>query len=234
MDDLDERLRRLFDTPPPVSLDEIVDRPPARLSRRQTIRHKTTIAAGLCAVAAAATIAIVAASSSNRHLTVSVTPSTASSTKPQAAVQVRIVLDQTRVRAGDPIHGEALLINRTGRTLTVPCSGFGWISVGLTNAQVAFQEISPADGCALGTKVPTGVNRFAITVSTDYQLCTRGSLPTRVLPSCTSDPAAPIPPLPAGTYVTKAFVVGLPPGAAAPSPIQVTLLPPQPAPSAGG
>jgi hypothetical protein len=141
------------------------------------------------------------------------------------AVQSRIVLDRTRVFAGTPIHGEALLTNTTRKTITVQaCSAGGWFRVGLINARVSFEPADPLIACRPSVRLRPGVNRVPITVSTSYLICTqKTNQPAPDLPACI--PTG-MPPLPAGEYSTKTIATGLPAGSQAPRTIHVTLVRP--------
>ena len=148
----------------------------------------------------------------------------ASNGSPPAPVEIRLVLSTTHVAAGTPIRGEALLTNTTGRTITVnACAADGWLYVGLTNSQVSYDPLSLMMACRPTVHLRSGVNRFAIAISTKFQTCTqRSSEATPQLPACI--PPKTMPPLPVGEYVTKVITSGLPHGTQLPPAIRVTLL----------
>lgn len=150
---------------------------------------------------------------------------TTSTVIPSAPVTVRLVLDRTRVVAGTPIHGEALLTNTTSQSITVKtCAADGWLLVGLTNGQVEFNPATRVPACSSTLRLSPGVSRFPITVSTSYQACTQSKTQAiATLPACTPTGS---PPLPSGAYVTRIIVVGLPASTQLPPAISVRLLPP--------
>lgn len=156
-----------------------------------------------------------------KHLVTPTKPSTPTTTT--APVEIQLVLDRTQVTAGTLIRGEVLLTNTTGRTITVgTCAADGWLSVGLTNHEVSYEPLSPLIACAPTVRLSPGLNRFPITISSDFQGCTRNSSQaTPLLPVCTSNGDAP---LPAGQYLTRIVTMGLPAGTRLPSAIKVTLL----------
>ena len=137
--------------------------------------------------------------------------STPTSTTVLAPVEIQLLLDRTQVTAGTPIRGEAMLTNTTGRTITVEtCAADGWLSVGLTNHEASSIPLSPAIACAPTVRLSPGLSRFPITISSDFQSCTQtSSQATPQLPVCTSQGE---PPLPAGQYLTKIVIAGLPTG----------------------
>ena len=91
-----------------------------------------------------------------------------------APVEIQLVLDRTEVTAGTPLRGEALLTNTTGRTITVEtCAADGWLSVGLTNHEVSSIPLSPAIACAPTVRLSPGLNRFPITISSDFRAVRR-------------------------------------------------------------
>jgi len=148
-----------------------------------------------------------------------------STTIASAPVEIRLVLDRTRLTAGTAIHGEALLTNTTGNSITVnTCAANGWLWVGLTNEKVGYNPANPLILCRPTVRLSPGLNRFSISISTDFQGCTRTtSEATPQLPSCT--PKGDLPPLPSGLYFTKIVTAGLPKGTRLLSAIKVTLLP---------
>ena len=180
-------------------------------------------------------VAFAATQPSGREISLSAGTSVTPGTSSTAPVQIRIVLDQTVVTAGTLIHGEALVTNTTGQTVTVHgCPKDQWLFVGLSNAQISFAAGQSAVGCspsAFAARLPPGVTRFPITVRTTYDGCTppwSTGKATPDAPACIptgTPPRSAAPQLPAGEYLTKAFVTGLPAGSQDPPPIQVTLLP---------
>ncbi len=222
MPELDERLRRLFDSPPPVSLDEAVGRRARAVPAGGRWRHRLVIAAAVCAILAGVGALVATGRTGSTHVSGS---STTSSPTAQAPVEIGLVLDRTGVNAGTPIDGEALLTNTTGRTMTVnTCARDGWLFVGLTNNQVAYFPNRFYIGCLPTIQLKPGLNRFPISILTDFQGCVESrSEATPQVPACL--PANGVPPLPAGSYVVKTVVVGLPAGTRLPPAISVTLLP---------
>lgn len=141
-----------------------------------------------------------------------------------APVEMRLVLDRTRVSAGTPIRGEPLLANTTGRVITVKaCARDGWLSVGLTDSEVSYNPLNPLIVCPPTIRLSPGLNRFPISISTNFQACTQtSSQATEQLPACTSHG---MPSLPPGRYTTEIVTSGLPAGTQLPPAIEVTLLP---------
>jgi hypothetical protein len=140
-------------------------------------------------------------------------------------LEVRIVLDETTVRAGQAISGEAIVNNATSHELVITACRT-WLQVGLTSATVPFEPgwldcLSPAT-------VSVGVTRIPILVRTTYDECTpHADAATARTPACLhSSDGSMMPPLPPGSYATKAGILE-PEGVRvpAPPPIQVTLTP---------
>jgi hypothetical protein len=149
--------------------------------------------------------------------------STPTGTAALAPVEIQLVLDRTQVTAGTPIRGEARLTNTTGRAITVEtCASNGWLSVGLTNAQVSYDPATVGNVCGPTVRLSPGLNRIPIVISSSFLACTQtSSQATPQLPVCTSQGE---PPLPAGQYLTKIVTTGLPAGTRLPSAIKVRLL----------
>jgi hypothetical protein len=218
MSELDERIRQLFDTPAPVPLAEAQDRRVGRGVRPARSR-RAVVLAGVAAAALVAAAIIVTFGLSGSHTTVTVDgPSKGSGSA--APVEVSLSLDHTTVVAGTPIHGEALLDNTTGKTVTVrSCPAGLFITVGLTRTGYA-----PLTGGCQVTRLAPGVNRYPVTLATVATTCTRSAgQATRTMPRCTSTDRPP--PLAAGVYRTFTYVNGLPKGSRQGPPLRVTLLP---------
>lgn len=136
------------------------------------------------------------------------------------------MLDETTVPAGRPINGVAIVTNATGHPLVIAdCHGV-WLQVGLSNAKVSYDPGWLTCLSAPGTTLPVGTTRVAITVGTTYYQCSEhaGSAVTD-MPACLHRRHGPtMPPLPPGTYATKAVMLQ-PKGVRAPTPaaVQVTL-----------
>jgi hypothetical protein len=209
MPDLDERIRLLFDSPRPVSLDDILARQASTASAPGRWHHRVVITVAVCVVLAGV-IGLVA----TRH-------STTSSTRTSAPVEIRLVLNQTRVTAGTPIHAEAVVTNTTGKTIIVEtCAINGWLGAGLTNDRVSWLPAYSAVGCRPTVRLSPGLNRFPISIGTVYEMCTSSSHTSPQDPACVRGGT---PPLPPGLYVTKMAVAGLPAGTQLPPGIRVTL-----------
>lgn len=201
--------------------------PPCRPQRRTPIAVGTVIVA---VTAVAIVIASLQQSGPDKHpgpAGPSQTTSTRSSEPPSSAghpLTVEIRLDQTTIKAGDPISGVAIVTNTSGHSLVITTCLHTWLQVGLTNATV-----TPEPGWLLcrdahGTSIPAGTTRDPITVGTTYDRCTDGT-PTADTPKCLQEGkrAAP-PPLPPGNYTTTAFML-TPAGVRVPTPeaVHVTL-----------
>jgi hypothetical protein len=209
MPDLDERIRLLFDSPRPVSLDELLARRATGARAPGRWHHRIVITAAV-AVVFVGVIGLVV----TRH-------STTSSTRAPAPVEIRLVLDRTRVTAGTPIRGEALLTNTTGKAITVEtCAINGWLGAGLTNDKISWLPAYSAVGCRPTVQLSPGLNRFPIIIGTVFEMCTSNSHTSPQDPACVRGGT---PPLPPGLYVTKMATVGLPAGTQLPPGIKVTL-----------
>jgi hypothetical protein len=219
MADLDERIRRLFDSQEPVSLDEVIDR---RATPAPAPGHRGIIAVAVSTILFAGVIGLVATRHSGPTKVAS--SSTTSGTVAATPVEIRLVLDETRVIAGRPIHGEALITNTTSRTITVEtCSEDGWVSVGLTHGLYSSMPGNPLIACPPSVHLSPGLTRLPVSISTDFERCTQSAgQATSQLPVCTSGG---LPPLPPGQYLTRTVLAGLPKGTPLPPAIKVTLLP---------
>ena len=169
---------------------------------------------------------------------VSATASSASATAPSAAasipgsalssaVVIRVSLDQARVVAGQPIHGQAVVTNTTTKPVLIhACAAEGWVMVGLTNGRIPYHPAITYSLCAPSPLAP-GPHRYPVTVATTYPACLgpggKSLIPVHI-PTCA--PNGRPPPLPAGTYITKVVAPGLPAGTPVAPPVTVTLLPP--------
>jgi len=150
----------------------------------------------------------------------------------KAPITIRIKLDKTRVVAGVPIKGTAVLTNTGSKGILVQqCAIDGWLAVGLANKAIRFSPGFSLVGCQPSVVLGPGPNRFPVTVLTTYQSCLQpGGQSTTFIPKCVSIVASsnPLPPLPAGRYSTKVITLGLPQLAAVSGPVAVTLLPARP------
>jgi hypothetical protein len=150
----------------------------------------------------------------------------------KAPITIRIELRHTRVVAGPPIEGTAVLTNSTSKNITVQtCATNGWLSVGLSNKTIpsngpGFFEVA----CPPSVVLKPGANRYPVTVPTTYGSCSQPGLQTTTTftPLCGSrgktmtGPASP--PLPAGKYTTKIVTQGLSGLTAISRPVEVTLI----------
>jgi hypothetical protein len=139
-------------------------------------------------------------------------------------LQGRVLLDQARAVAGEPIKGTVLLTNTTKLPVTVEaCAANGWLEVGLQGHGIAFGASSLLMNCKPSVRIWPGVNRFPVTILTTYRSCvppgSQSAAPTatcvpigktRSQTGALSEDYA-LPPLPPGTYHTKVILVGLPP-----------------------
>jgi hypothetical protein len=139
-------------------------------------------------------------------------PAAVASASGKSPVSIQVHLDATTVRAGHPIHGTATLSNASSKTILVEaCAYDGWLFVGLTNKNVPYDPAVAAVACNATVKLKPGANRFAIEVSTDYDVCSgNGGTP-------------PCGRLPSGTYHVAVTTLGLPKGTSFGSHIRVTL-----------
>jgi hypothetical protein len=148
----------------------------------------------------------------------------------KSPITIRVTLDQTRVVAGVPIKGTAVLTN-TGhkRVLVQQCAIDGWLEVGLANKATPFSPGFFEVECRPSVVLAPGPNRFPVTVLTTYLSCLQPGGQSEVfVPKClstdqTGSSTTP-PPLPVGRYSTKVVTVGLPRHTASSN--SVTLEPP--------
>ena len=138
-------------------------------------------------------------------------------------ISVKLILPRSKVATGTPILGHAVLTDRGSTAVTVEqCAIDGWVFVGLANGHIPFDPAVSAVACRPSVKLVPGKNRFPIRISTTYQSCLQASGQSVIhVPLCTDGNS--LPPLPPGTYETKVVTFGLPPGAAMPRSIRVTL-----------
>jgi hypothetical protein len=130
----------------------------------------------------------------------------------KSPVSIQIHLNVTTERAGHPIHGTAILSNDSSKTILVEaCALDGWLFVGLTNKNVPFGPAVATVACNASIKLKPGANRFAIEVSTDYDVCYENG----GTPACGK--------LPSGTYHVAVTTIGLPKGTSFLSHIRVIL-----------
>jgi hypothetical protein len=163
-------------------------------------------------------------------LLVALTSCVDTSGRPSSAatpVTIHLSLDKTTGPAGKPIKGEAVLTNTTSEAITVKqCAIDGWLEVGLSSNQIQFAPAMSEVGCRPTVRLVPGVNRFLITVSTDYQACLAGGQSGTISnPACA--PSGGQPSLPEGRYSTKVVTFGLPASTQMPRPIKVTLTAPR-------
>lgn len=151
------------------------------------------------------------------------------SAKDQAPITIRIKLDRTRVVAGTPIKGTAVITNpRSNGVLVKQCAIDGWLAVGLTNRTIHYSPAFPLVGCNPSVVLAPGRHRFPVTVVTTYESCLQpGGQSTTFVPKCLSTVVSsnPLPPLPAGRYSAKVVTIGLPANTAVSNTVVVTLLP---------
>jgi hypothetical protein len=150
----------------------------------------------------------------------------------KSPISIRITLDQSRVVAGMPIKGTAVLTN-TGhkRMLVQQCAIDGWLEVGLANKATPFSPGFFDVECRPSVVLAPGPNWFPVTVLTTYLSCLQPGGKSQVfVPKCLSTDqsgsSTTLPPLPAGRYSTKVVTVGLPRPTASSNSIVVTLQPP--------
>jgi len=135
-------------------------------------------------------------------------------------ISIRLVLRHSSVVAGRVLDGDAIITNHSSKSILVQaCAEDGWLDVGLSNQSYTYSPISPAVWCTPTVHIRPGVNHFPITVSTEYQVCTKRT-PTIDLPKC-GKTGMPI--LPKGQYHTSVFVSGFPKNTRTPSTINVAI-----------
>jgi hypothetical protein len=142
---------------------------------------------------------------------------------PAAPVEIHIRLDQTRVVGGTSIRGQAVLTNTTSKSILVQqCAADGWLTVGLMNKSIPFDPAMSLIACPPSIRLHPGTNLFPITVMTTYQECLQpGGQSTTYVPPCSH--VYGVPPLPAGSYITKLVTAGLPTKTAIPRAIMITV-----------
>ena len=188
------------------------------------IRGTGTIRGLLVMAVAAAGPVLGACGSSSSPAPPTAAPTTAPSTVPTSTpISIRITLAHTRVVAGAPIKGHAVITNSTGRPVTVEaCAANGWFDVGVANRNISYDPVSPAMACLPSVQLAPGMNRIPFTVSTSYQRCAEAGHATADVPLCLESG---MPPLPAGIYSTRVVTTGLPVGTPAPNSVTVQLVP---------
>ncbi|MGH9171024.1 MAG: hypothetical protein ACRD0Z_09435 [Acidimicrobiales bacterium] len=226
MPELDERIRALYDTATPVTLDEIAGRPaPTRRVGRASHARLALLAAVSLVVVGTAVSFAVAGHSPGRVNPAGSRVRAVGSTVPsvQPPVEIRIELDQTQVAGGTTIKGEALVYNNTPEHMLVEqCAVDGWLWVGLANSAVPFEPASSVVACRPTVELAPGLNTFPITVSTSWDHCTEGG-PHAGTPRDPACLAGGLPPLPAGEYHTVVRTIGIPKGTRVGQPIDVTV-----------
>jgi hypothetical protein len=149
------------------------------------------------------------------------------SQKAKAAITIRVELERTRVVAGTPIKGTAVLTNGGTKAMLVQqCATDGWLAVGLANKKIQFSPAFALVGCPPSVVLKPGPNRFPVTVITTYGSCLQpGGQSTIFVPNCLPlGSSEPLPPLPPGRYSTKVITMGLPPSTAVKDSVMVSLL----------
>jgi hypothetical protein len=135
-------------------------------------------------------------------------------------ISIRLVLRHTPVVAGHVLDGDAIITNHSSKSILVQaCAEDGWLDVGLSNQSYTYTAISPAVWCTPTVHIRPGVNHFPISISTEYQVCTK-SKTTIDLPKCGRTG---MPTLPKGQYHTSVFMSGFPKNTRTPSTIKVTI-----------
>jgi hypothetical protein len=123
----------------------------------------------------------------------------------KSPISIRVDLEATTAKDGEPILGFAILTNSSSKTVVVEsCASDGWLFVGLANKGVPFRPIVLTDACVPSIKLRPGANQFAVKVATTYQECGMHSAPF-----CAKSGS---PALPRGTYHLDVITLGLPKG----------------------
>ena len=150
----------------------------------------------------------------------------------KSPITIRVKLDQTRVVAGVPIKGTAVLTNSgSQRMLVQQCAIDGWLDVGVANKTTPYSPGHFLVACPPSVVLRPGPNRFPVTVLTTYESCLQPGgqsvvfVPKCLAPEQTGTPTV-LPPLPPGRYSTKVVTVGLPRHTAVSNSIVVNLQPP--------
>lgn len=163
---------------------------------------------GICAVALAGLLA--GCGVTNRPVPHG---SGASSTVTRGGFVVTLHLSTTRIGRGAPINGSLVVVNNTGKKVSLPCLRNGTLAVGIGNSHIPFRPAFTSVNCA--SWLYTGTTVFPRTVITTYQGCGYQGVPT-----CSE------PPVPAalspGAYWTATAAMGVLPS---PAPNRVQLLP---------
>jgi hypothetical protein len=231
MTDLSERIRRLFDAIPPVSLDEAIGwetHSVGRTRARRRASRKQLVVLGGCVILLGAIVTFATTRSPVGRVAVAGNTSSATTGPHPIGVdlEVEIKLSQTSVTGGISITGVAVLTNTTEIDLVLDvCSEQAILLVGLSNDRLHFHPIHPSQGC-LGASVhlTPGRNSIPISVSTQYGSCTNDvQAVTLQEPACLAGGA--LPSLPSGNYATDIVSLGLPQGSRLPAPTPVTILP---------
>lgn len=141
-----------------------------------------------------------------------------STSETHRGVTIRLSIDKNREVAGTAIRGLLVVVNRTGHSITVrSCPADGTFEVGLGDEQIPFEPVNGAVACT--TVLRRGVTRIPVELSTLYEGCgVTGQ------PRCRKG-REPVPPLPAGQYLTSVDLAGMP-RAVEPTPLVVTVLAP--------
>lgn len=142
------------------------------------------------------------------------------SCRPRPKLNDRIVLQGTNVKAGTPIRGELVVVNRGERPFSLLTHGCHPASaVVLTNGTITALPGFTTECLTRPLVISPGENRLAMSVATTYSTCSgTPAQSTAAAPACPPGPQQP--PLPAGRY--RAFLVGT--GLALPDPPPVTVV----------
>ena len=132
---------------------------------------------------------------------------------------VRVVLDRTRVPAGEPLQGYALLTNTTPRRLGIQGCRGEWLAVGLASPSIPFRPAFADDACFGTTWLAPGPHRVPIDGYTTYTGCGGGAAADE--PPC---PRFGFPLLPLGTYDVTVVTTGMPKGTTVVPTRRVTLV----------
>jgi hypothetical protein len=170
-----------------------------RVRQRRTTRVAVVLLVGAIGLAGCGTTAVVR---SLRSPTVSVT----------------LHLDRTTTRPGRIDPGQVVITNHSGHVLHIrDCVNRRGLVAGLTSAGVPYEVRPPLRGCHLIRPIGPGRTSLPTWVATTYQNC--GELG---YPACTGIGLSD---LPAGKYVVRFPLAGLPPETVTKLPT-VTVLPP--------
>jgi len=149
-------------------------------------------------------------------------PATPTPSRPSAGVLIRVIPDQTTVKAGESIPATVRIENIAGHDVRFSdhaCDGN--IVPGIANDATPMEGAWADVACASWSLPQAGIE-YRAELSTTYSSCaTSATRPSGTLPRCR--PGGRMPALPAGHYRTSAVWVGIDAGVAIVDPVKITL-----------